>query len=79
MYLCSLLKKNGTINIATDIEDYANQILGIMQKKDNFNYIDSIFFNAEKKIKKNFDTKYEQKALKVGRKINYLIFKKKDD
>ena len=79
MYLCSLLKKNGTINIATDIEDYANKILGIMQKKDNFSYIDSIFFNAEKKIKKNFNTKYEQKALKVGRKINYLIFKKKDD
>ena len=50
-----------------------------MQKKDNFSYIDSIFFNAEKKIKKNFNTKYEQKALKVGKKINYLIFKKKDD
>ena len=74
MYLCSLLKKNGTINIATDIEDYANQILGIMQRKDNFNYIDSNFFQTEKKIKQNIDTKYQQKALKFGRKINYLNF-----
>ena len=79
MYLCSLLKKNGTISIATDIEDYACQILGIMQSKDNFNYIDSNFFQTKKNFKKNFDTKYEQKALKFGRKINYLIFKKRDD
>ena len=79
MYLCSLLKKNGTISIATDIEDYAYQILEIMQKKDNFNYIDSNFVQTENKLKKNIDTKYEQKALKFGRKINYLIFKKKHD
>ena len=78
MYLCSLLKKNGTISIATDIEDYANQILRIMQSKDDFNYIDSNFFQTEKKIKKNLDTKYQQKALKFGRKINYLNFKKND-
>ena len=76
-YLCSLLKKNGTISIATDIEDYANQILGIMQSKNNFNFIDSNFFQTERKIKQNLDTKYQQKALKFGRKINYLNFKKK--
>ena len=78
MYLSSLLKKNGTFSIATDIEDYANQILGIMKRKYNFNYIDSNFFQTEKKLKKNFDTKYEQKALKFGRKVHYLIFKKND-
>lgn len=77
MHLCSLLKKNGTICIATDTEDYAIQILGIMQKKLNFDYIDSNFYQTEKIIKKNFNTKYEQKALKFGRKVNYLIFKKK--
>ena len=27
-------KKNGTIKIATDIDDYAAQILGIMRKKE---------------------------------------------
>ena len=79
MYLCSLLKKNGTISIATDIDDYANQILGIMLRKDNFDYINSNFFKTEKKIKKKFYTKYEQKAFMFGRKINYLIFKKKHD
>ena len=77
-YLCSLLKKNGIISIATDIEDYANQILGIMKSKDDFNYIDSNFFQTEKIIKNNLDTKYQQKALKFGRKINYLNFKKND-
>ena len=50
-----------------------------MQSKDNFNYIDSNFFQTGKTIKKNLDTKYQQKALKFGRKINYLIFKKRDD
>ena len=29
-------KKNGTIKIATDIDDYAAQIFGIMEKKKNF-------------------------------------------
>ncbi|MFL2801887.1 MAG: tRNA (guanosine(46)-N7)-methyltransferase TrmB [Paracoccaceae bacterium] len=77
MFLCSLLKKNGTMNIATDIEDYANQILGIMQKKDNFDYFDSNFFQSTKNVKKKLNTKYEQKALKFGRETNYLIFKKK--
>ena len=71
------IKKNGTLNIATDIEDYANQILGIMQKKDNFDYFDSNFFQSNKNVKKKFYTKYEKKALKFGRETNYLIFKKK--
>ena len=79
MYLCSLLKKNGTISIATDIEDYANQILRIMRRKDNFNYIESNFFQTEKKLRNYFDTKYEQKAIKFGREINHLLFKKKND
>ena len=73
-----IIKKKWDYSIATDIEDYANQILGIMQSKDNFNYIDTNFFQTEKTIKKNIDTKYKQKALKFGRKINYLNFKKND-
>ena len=78
-YLCSLLKKNGTINIATDIDDYAVQILDIMKKKENFCYIESNFFQSEPKKKENFHTKYEKKAHEFGRKINYLIFKKEYD
>ena len=79
IHLCSLLKKNGTINIATDIEDYANQILGIMKEKVNFDYIDSNLFQPQEILKNNFKTKYEKKAFKQGRKINYFIFKKKYD
>ena len=40
-------KKNGTIKIATDIDDYAAQILGIMEKKKNFDFINSNFFQSE--------------------------------
>ena len=36
------------------------------------------YFQNEKKIKKKLYTKYQQKALKFGRKINYLNFKKND-
>ena len=76
-YLCSLLKKNGTIKIATDIDDYAAQIFGIMEKKKNFDFINSNFFQSEINNKIKFNTKYEKKAIDSGRNTNYLIFKKK--
>ena len=44
-------KKNGTIKIATDIDDYAAQILGIMEKKKNFDFINSNFFKVKLTIK----------------------------
>jgi len=76
-YLCSLLKINGTIKIATDIDDYAAQILGIMEKKKNFDFINSNFFQSEINNKIKFNTKYEKKAIDSGRNTNYFIFKKK--
>ena len=57
-YLCSLLEKNGTINIATDIDDYAAQILGIMKKKKNFDLINSNLFQNEISNTRTFNTKY---------------------
>ena len=71
------IKKNGTINIATDIDDYAAQILGIMKKKKNFDLINSNLFQNEISNTRNFNTKYEKKAIDSGRNTNYLIFKKK--
>ena len=76
-YLCSLLKKNGTIKIATDIDDYATQILGIMEKKKNFDFINSNFFQSEINNERKFNTKYGKKAIDSGRNTNYFIFKKK--
>ena len=76
LYLCSLLKKNGTINIATDIDDYAAQIIGIMKKKKNFDLINSNLIQSKIANTKNFNTKYEKKAIDSGRNTNYLIFKK---
>ena len=74
-----LLKKNGTINIATDIDEYAAQILGIMEKKKNFDLINSNLFQSKIANTWNFNTKYEKKAINSGRKTNYLIFKKKNE
>ena len=76
-YLCSLLEKNGTINIATDIDDYATQILRIMEKKKNFDLINSNLLQSKIANTRNFNTKYEKKAIDSGRNTNYLIFKKK--
>ena len=69
-------KKNGTIKIATDIDDYAAQILGIMKKKKNFDLINSNLIQSKIANRKNFNTKYEKKAIDSGRNTNYLIFKK---
>ena len=77
IHLCSLLKKNGSINIATDIENYAAQIYDIMNSMENFNCKKSNFFNIESKVYKEFNTKYEKKAFEFGRKTNFLIFDKK--
>ena len=71
------IKKNGTINIATDIDDYAAQILGIMKKKKDFDLINSNLSQSKIANTRNFNTKYEKKAIDSGRNTNYLIFKKK--
>ena len=71
------IEKNGTINIATDIDEYAAQILGIMEKKKNFDLINSNLFQSKIANTWNFNTKYEKKAKDSGQKTNYLIFKKK--
>ena len=44
-------KKNGTIKIATDIDDYAAQILGIMEKKRILILLTQIFFKVKLTIK----------------------------
>ena len=74
--LCSLLKKKGTLNIATDVEDYAEQVSKIMQKMENFNKLNSKILISKSKHIKEFNTKYEKKAYNCGRKTNYLIFEK---
>ena len=71
------IKKNGTMNIATDIDDYATQILRIMEKKKNFDLINSNLLQSKIANTRNFNTKYEKKAIDSGRNTNYLIFKKK--
>ena len=65
-----LLKINGTIKIATDIDDYAAQILRIMEKKKNFDFINSNFFQSETNNKIKFNLLYDknrdlQKKIKI--------------
>jgi hypothetical protein len=48
-----------------------------MEKKKNFDFINSNFFQSEINNKIKFNTKYEKKAIDSGRNTNYFIFKKK--
>ena len=48
-----------------------------MKKKNNFDLIKSNLFQSKITNTRNFNTKYEKKAIDSGRNTNYLIFKKK--
>ena len=48
-----------------------------MEKKKNFDLINSNLFQSKIANTRNFNTKYEKKAIDSGRNTNYLIFKKK--
>ena len=60
------LKKNGCINIATDWDDYAEQII------DVFN--ESKLFKKANDLTLNLETKFERRGLKLGHKIQKFTF-----
>ena len=71
--LCKHLKFNGYIHVATDWENYADQILEVMSNESNLT-----------NTSKNFVprpgyrplTKFEQRGLRLGHKVWDLVFKK---
>ena len=60
------LKKKGCINIATDWDDYAEQII------DVFN--ESKLFKKANDLTLNLETKFERRGLKLGHKIQKFTF-----
>tara|TARA_B110000438_G_scaffold271986_1_gene290339 strand:- start:52 stop:729 length:678 start_codon:yes stop_codon:yes gene_type:complete len=60
------LKKNGCINIATDWDDYAEQIIHVFNK--------SKLFKKTNNLRLNLETKFERRGLKLGHKIQKFNF-----
>ncbi len=60
------LKKNGCINIATDWDDYAEQIIDVFNKSN--------LFKKTNNLKLNLETKFEKRGLKLGHKIQKFTF-----
>lgn len=60
------LKKNGCINIATDWDDYAEQIIDVFNK--------SSLFKKTNNLRLNLETKFEKRGLKLGHKIQKFTF-----
>ena len=60
------LKKNGCINIATDWDNYAEQIIDVFNK--------SSLFKKTNNLRLNLETKFEKRGLKLGHKIQKFTF-----
>ena len=60
------LKKNGCINIATDWDDYAEQIIDVFNKSN--------LFKKTNNLRLNLETKFEKRGLKLGHKIQKFTF-----
>jgi tRNA (guanine-N7-)-methyltransferase len=60
------LKKNGCINIATDWDDYAEQIIDVFNENKLFKKANDLTLNLE--------TKFERRGLKLGHKIQKFTF-----
>ena len=60
------LKKNGCINIATDWDDYAEQIIDVFNKSN--------LFKKTNNLRLNLETKFERRGLKLGHKIQKFTF-----
>ncbi len=72
--LWRLLKADGQLRIATDVQDYANWAVEQIESS-------TLFERVNDDVRKPFDdwvsTRYEQKGLKVGRIPTYLIYRPK--
>ena len=75
-YFSKILKPEGYICIATDVEDYCLEIEDTFSNLDQFKRI----HNSPKEKNLNFfidvKTKYEQKAINKGLSPSYLVYKK---
>lgn len=75
-YFSNILKSNGYICIATDVEDYCIEIEDAFSNLDQFKRIHVSPKEKNLKFFLDIETKYEQKAINKGLSPSYLVYKK---
>jgi tRNA (guanine-N7-)-methyltransferase len=74
--LAEILKDGAQLRIGTDHHDYCRWILARLMEDINFNWNDSHPDEWHKRSADWPQTRYEKKALAVGRKSTYLTFQR---
>jgi tRNA (guanine-N7-)-methyltransferase len=74
--LAKVLKSGAIFRVATDIEDYVRQTLEQMTNRSDFEWLAEGPDDWQKPWADWYSTRYEQKALREGRKPHYLTFAK---
>ena len=77
MCMIEILKDGAQLRIGTDHHDYCRWILARLMEDINFNWNDSHPYEWHKRSADWPQTRYEKKALAVGRKSTYLTFQRK--
>ncbi|MDC3018084.1 tRNA (guanosine(46)-N7)-methyltransferase TrmB [Paracoccaceae bacterium] len=75
-YFSKILKSNGYICVATDVEDYFLEIEDTFSNLDEFKRIHVSPKEKNLNFFLNVKTKYEQKAINKGLSPSYLVYKK---
>jgi len=71
--LCQYLKENATVHLATDWEDYAQQILEVM---NNEPLLDNTCIDYAARPDYRPFTKFEQRGIKLGHRVWDLIYRR---
>ena len=75
-YFSKILKPEGYICIATDVEDYCLEIEDTFSKLDQFKRVHDPLKEKNLNFFLDVKTKYEQKAINKGLSPSYLVYKK---
>lgn len=71
-----ILKSEGLVYIATDVEEYTRHVLETFKNDNNFSWEAKSANDWRKPWKNWVSTRYYEKAKLAGRKITFLIFKR---
>ena len=72
-----ILKSNGLLYVATDVEEYARHVLEIFNSDIDFSWEVNSADDWHLPWKDWVSTRYYEKAKRAGRKITFLIFKRR--
>ena len=76
-YFKKILKSNGLVYVATDVEEYARHVLEIFNSDVDFSWEANSADDWRQPWKDWVSTRYYEKAKQAGRKITFLIFKRR--